>query len=459
MAQQFFYDSQIRRFLTQFIRVVSGFQVEFGQGATGQRALQQVPVLYGDPSRQAAQIIKQNSENLLSSVPAMSVYISALDYNRDAMADPTFISKINVRQREYDPTTGDYLHGPGDSYTVERLMPVPYKLTLKLDIWTSNTEQKLQLIEQLAQLFNPSLELQSTDNYIDWGSLTVVELKSTVWDSRSIPSGADESISVATLQFEMPIWISSPAKVKRLGVVTNMINNVFDSNGNISEDVFTSADLMTRRVVSLRDYHLLYIGNTLKLIKNTELGANPSLANAEFDSWVQLMGKTGKVRNGVSQVRLRHPNGISEVVGTIANHPTDETSMLYTPNVDTLPGNTLSPVTAIIDPATVDVEDYSLMTPVSGTRYLILNPIGRYTNTEAAEAWDRTNPLFVANAGDIIEYRNGQWTVSFDSENSTDYQYVTNLTTTVQYKYDFNVREWAKSVEGVYSFNNWSIVI
>jgi len=459
MAQQFFYDNQIRRYLTQFIRLVSGFQVEFGQGATGLRTLQQVPVIYGDQSRQAAQILKQNSENLLSSVPAMSVYISALDYNRDAMADPTFISKINVRQREYDPTTGDYLHGPGDSYTVERLMPVPYKLTLKLDIWTSNTEQKLQLIEQLAQLFNPSLELQSTDNYIDWGSLTVVELKSTVWDSRSIPSGADESISVATLQFEMPIWISSPAKVKRLGVVTNMINNVFDSNGNISEDVFTSADLMTRRVVSLRDYHLLYIGNTLKLIKNTELGANPSLANAEFDSWVQLMGKTGKVRNGVSQVRLRHPNGISEVVGTIANHPTDETSMLYTPNVDTLPGNTLSPVTAIIDPATVDVEDYSLMTPVSGTRYLILNPIGRYTNTEAAEAWDRTNPLFVANAGDIIEYRNGQWTVSFDSENSTDYQYVTNLTTTVQYKYDFNVREWAKSVEGVYSFNNWSIVI
>ena len=147
------------------------------------------------------------------------------------------------------------------------------------------------------------------------------------------------------------------------------------------------------------------------------------------------------------------------MVGTIANHPTDETSMLYTPNVDTLPGNTLSPVTAIIDPATVDVEDYSLMTPSSGTRYLILNPIGRYTNIEAAEAWDQTNPLFVANAGDIIEYRNGQWTVSFDSENSTDYQYVTNLTTTVQYKYDFNVREWAKSVEGVYSFNNWSIVI
>jgi hypothetical protein len=199
MAQQFFYDSQVRRFLTQFIRVVSGFQVEFGQNDAGQRVLQQVPVIYGDPSRQAAQILKVNSENMMNSVPAMSVYISALDYNREAMQDPTFISKINVHQRAYDPDTGGYLSGPGDAYTVERLMPVPYKLTLKLDIWTSNTEQKLQLIEQLAQLFNPSLELQSTDNYVDWGSLTVVELKSTVWDSRTIPAGADESISLSLI--------------------------------------------------------------------------------------------------------------------------------------------------------------------------------------------------------------------------------------------------------------------
>ena len=73
MAQQFFYDNQIRRYLTQFIRLVSGFQVEFGQGASGQRTLQQVPVIYGDQSRQAAQILKQNSENLLSSVPAIAV--------------------------------------------------------------------------------------------------------------------------------------------------------------------------------------------------------------------------------------------------------------------------------------------------------------------------------------------------------------------------------------------------
>ena len=71
---QFFYDQQIRRFIIQFIRMVSNFQVQFGQDRNGVTTLQRVPVIYGDSSRQAATIIKQNSENYLNSVPAMAVY-------------------------------------------------------------------------------------------------------------------------------------------------------------------------------------------------------------------------------------------------------------------------------------------------------------------------------------------------------------------------------------------------
>ena len=459
MAQQFFYDNQIRRYLTQFIRLVSGFQVEFGQGANGQRTLQQVPVIYGDQSRQAAQILKQNSENLLSSVPAIAVYISALDYDRDRMQDPSYIGKINVRKREYDPTTGNYLSGPGDSYTVERMMPVPYKLTLKMDIWTSNTEQKLQLWEQISTLFNPSLEIQNTDNYIDWGSLTVVELKSTVWDSRTVPASSDESISIATLQFELPIWLSSPAKVKRLGVVTKIITNIYDANGNLTEDIFADADLLTRRVTTFRNYNLLYIGNQLKLIKNNESELLASLNSAgSVDSWAQLMNNIGQIRNGISQIRLQHPNGISEVVGTVAQHPADESVLLYDPNIDTLPANNLLAITAIIDPETVNISDLSILTPTLGTRYLITNPIGSYNNAEGAVAWGG-NPVFVANANDIIEYTTTGWTVSYNSQQSQKYDFVTNLTTGIQYKFDYKENQWVKSVEGLYTPDQWSIVI
>lgn len=460
MAQQFFYDGQIRRFITQFIRLVSGFQVEYGQSGDGTRALQQIPVIYGDPSRQAAQILKQNSENLMNSVPAMAVYVTGLDYDRDRMQEPTFISKIDIRQRQYDPVTGDYLSTPGDAYTVERLMPVPYKLTLKLDIWTSNTEQKLQILEQIVQQFNPALEIQNSDNYVDWGSLTYVELKSTVWDSRSVPAMTDESISIATMQFEMPIWISAPAKVKKLGVVTNIINNVYDpSTGSLSDALLTDADLMTRRSLAFRDYALLYVGNELKLVKNTRAGDAVNEDVLTFDGWGQLASAYGKVRNGITQIRLRHPNGISEIVGTIASHPTDDTVMLYDPDIDTLPQNSMSPVDAIIDPYAISVDQLNLLTPDIGTRYLITNPIGSYNNYESAIAWDENNPTFVANAGDIVEYTGDGWMVKFDSINATDYQFVLNLNTMVQYKYDYIANEWSKAVEGVYTPENWSLVI
>lgn len=459
MAQQFFYDNQVRRFLTQFMRVLSGFQVEFGVGATGQKVLQQVPVIYGDPSRQAAVILKQNSENMMNSVPAIAVYVSALDYDRERLQDPSFVSTINIRERAYDPVSGDYLNRPGDAYSVDRLMPVPYKLSIKADIWTSNTEQKLQLWEQIATLFNPSIELQSTDNFVDWGSLTAVELKSTVWDSRSVPANAEENISIVTMQFEMPIWISSPAKVKRLGVITKVINSIYDVNGELSLDVIGDDSMIARRTTIFKDYYVVYTGNQLRLVNKNQLSMVFNGDFSKIDRWDDLIAGFGTLRSGLSEVRLMHPDGISEVVGTVAPHPTDDSILLYSPNVDTLPANTVKAIDAIIDPMTVSVDQMDLLTPAVGTRYLILNPIGSYNNYEAAIAWDINKPKFVANRNDVIEYTSDGWVVSFDSEATQDYQFVTNLTTGVQYKWDYKNLEWVKSVEGVYAPQDWSMVL
>ena len=55
-------------------------------------------------------------------------------------------------------------------------MPSPYKITFSADIWSTNTEQKLQIWEQLVVFFNPSFEIQTTDNYIDWTSLSTITL-------------------------------------------------------------------------------------------------------------------------------------------------------------------------------------------------------------------------------------------------------------------------------------------
>jgi hypothetical protein len=71
--QQFFYDEQIRRFLLQFTRIFSGFQVEYGREENSENAaLLRVPVRYGDSSRNAQTIIQQNSASSLPSTPLMT---------------------------------------------------------------------------------------------------------------------------------------------------------------------------------------------------------------------------------------------------------------------------------------------------------------------------------------------------------------------------------------------------
>ena len=261
----FFYDEQIRRFLLQFARIFSNFQVEYGRNEEGtEHTLVRVPVRYGDSSRQAQTVLQNNSANFMPSTPLMTFYVTGLDYDRPRIQEPYFVSKINVRQRTYDEVSDTYETTQGNAFTIERLMPVPYKLTLKLDIWTSNTNQKMQLLEQIIPLFNPALEIQSTDNYIDWTSLSVVELVSTQWSSKTIPVGTEDPIDVATLTFALPIWISSPAKVKKLGVVERIIANVYDAQGDF-QNAITNNDLLlgTRMVITPWDYQTLLLGNQI----------------------------------------------------------------------------------------------------------------------------------------------------------------------------------------------------
>ena len=155
----FFYDEQIRRFLLQFTRIFSNFQVEYGRNEEGTaHTLVRVPIRYGDSSRQVQNIIQNNSANFMTSVPMMSFYISGFDYDRPRMQEPYFVSKTSVRQRTYDENTQTYETTQGNAFTIERLMPVPYKLTLKLDVWTSNTNQKFQLLT----FWNKTLERAKT---------------------------------------------------------------------------------------------------------------------------------------------------------------------------------------------------------------------------------------------------------------------------------------------------------
>lgn len=459
--QQFFYDEQIRRFLLQFTRIFSNFQVEYGRDDQGNPTLLRVPVRYGDSTRQVSTVMQNNSSSALPSTPLMTFYISGMDYDRPRIQEPYFVDRVNVRQRTYDPETNSYETTQGNAFTIERLMPVPYRMTISLDIWTSNTNQKMQLFEQIATLFNPALEIQSTDNYIDWTSLSVVELESTTWSSRTIPQGTEDPIDIMTMKFSIPIWISSPAKVKKLGVIEKIITSVYNSTGDLNDAVANNDLLLgTRMLFTPYGYQALLIGNKLQALKRSAVvpvpnnNTDPDVSPPSNEFWHAIVGMYGTLRPGISQVRLQNPwDETLEIIGTVSYDPTDDRFLLFDVDADTLPQNTMPPVNAVIDPL-LNGPGAGLPAAVVGQRYLILNDIGNLNNNYPATAWGD----LVAQANNIIEFTDAGWVVSFEAGvHDNNVQFVTNLTTGLQYRYTGS--EWVKSYEGLYAGGEWSLVL
>lgn len=481
-----FYDGQIRRYIAQVIRVLSNFTVKYGDGT-----IHRIPVMYGDADRQAASILRQNSENIVNTVPRMSVYVTDLQIDRERLADATYTGNVHVRER--DVFNGAYTQGQGRNYTVERLMPTPFKLTLKCDIWTANTDQKLQVLEQLLVLFNPSLELQTTDNYIDWTSLSVLNLGNITWSSRSVPVGVDTPIDVATLTLDTPIWISPPVKVKHLGVITSIITSLYNSASTDTNEYIeglgqplvgpdtTLSNLLSKDTVTITNYNIEVYNNQAIALSSSEstipreITLDIPARQGTAISWEEVFeAYPGKYTAGSSSIYLTQPNG-TEVVGTFAINPLDTSILTITWDNDTKNTNDLlapydnntknrannmsaGTFDAIIDPQKV-YPGHGMQNVVAGDRFLIVDDIGSVINQDGPDAWKSTAGAdFVAKANDIIEWDGTQWTVIFEAaQEANTHIYQTNIYSGVQYVW--NGVHWAKAFEGVYKAGSWKIIL
>jgi T4-like virus Myoviridae tail sheath stabiliser len=462
---QFFYDKQIRRFVNQFVRFFSEFYVEFGKDANGNQILYRVPCRYADTNRQGAAIIKNNSDNGLNNVPMMVVYITDINYDRNRLQSPTHVDQRQVRTLATDPNTGQVLTTQNQGFSVDRLMPVPYKVTMNMEIWTSNFDQKLQLWEQICSQFNPDREIQSTDNWLDWTSLSYIILSNTKWTSRSIPVGADDPIDIATLTFEMPIWITTPAKLKRLGVITNVVGSVYDAQGNLEQALIDAINLLgNRQYFTPTGYQIIINNGNISLLQR--YGPTPGANNIDIPQsigtpikWQPVIDSFGQIKNNYSMMYLTDPVTERLITGTISYDPMDEYNLLFNVDNTTLPVNNEPSVNAIIDP-TINGPGAGLPAAATGQRYLILKDLGNPVNQTGNSPllWqntDGTGP--VAQANDIIEYDGNNWIISLHPTESSGTKYVTNTHTLIQYVWTGTV--WQKSWQGLYPEGFWSIII
>lgn len=458
-AVPYFYDKQLRRYIQQFIRIFAGFQVAMHSDAEGNTVYQTAPVRYGDVSRMAAHIVRENSENMIQTTPFISCHVTGLETSPERRTFGQYEETVPVYEKKFDEQTGAYLNEQGNAYSIKRHQPVPYNLTMQVDVWTSNTEQKLQLLEQILVLFNPTLNIHTSDNPMDWSTLSYVELIASTWSMRAIPSGVDDIIDISTLTFAMPVLINPPAKVQKQTIIHTIIDNINDTDeaglealraGNSYVPLFTSY-----KVVTLDSYKMRFTMDATGAGQAQLLSQSGTNTNSGgILKWEEIFKPFGEFRDSISQLRLKQTDnpGVTagDIVGNITVNTSDPNLLDIAMDTNTFPAMTQTAVDAVIDPQANQPGDGTIAAASDGDRYLLTEDIA------GGAGWLGSS----AKKHDIIQYSVGtnQWNIVFDaSANGSAEQFVTNTTTLDRLKY--NGTAWVNAFEGTYNPGFWRIYL
>lgn len=464
----FFYDGQVRRYLLQFMRIFSDIKIRNGPDANGLYTIQTVPILYGDPSSMVAQLIKGASENTMLPAPMFSAWIENIKMAPKRRQDTQYVGKVSTVERAFDAETQTYSDRPGIRQDVERYMPVPYDINFRLDVWTTNTTMKLQIMEQILTIFNPSIQLQQNSNILDWTSIFEVWLEDFVWTNRSIPQGGTEERDVMSFKFKIEGWINPPAKLKRSGLIAEIVTRVYDSV-DINDlkaridgeyDPMSCFDGIPIQIVTTEGNYKIAVSNAGAVDHITLLNefgqVDPAL------SWQDLIQKYGQITPNITKIRLKLDPDLdvtdTDIIGGIEQDSMNQNVLIFTPDIDTLPATTILPIATIIDPTEVWPGN-GLPAATAGQRYLLTsaNSAGEEPAIPLGVSTSPWGSSIVAYPNDIIEFNGVTWTVIFDSKNSSGLNYVINTTNSSQYTFDSTTQEWAYTYYGIYAPGYWRI--
>jgi len=456
-AVPYFYDKQLRKYIQQFIRIFAGFQVAMHVNEEGEIVYQTVPVRYGDVSRMAAHIVRENSENMLQTTPFISCHVTGLEPAPNMRTFPQYEETVPVYEKKYNEETNSYENEVGQQYSIKRHQPVPYQLTMQVDMWTSNTEQKLQLLEQILVLFNPTLNIHTNNNAMDWSTLSYVELIATTWSMRAIPSGIDDIIDISTMTFTLPVLINPPAKVVKNTVIHTIIDNIEDVTDEGLESLRAGENytplFTSYKIVTLEQYKMKFNidnnGNATAQLLNQN-GSNLD-DNSVALNWANVLKPFGVVRDDVSQLRLKQTadpaDTTNDIVGNIKINTTNANLLDIILDSSTVPSNTQGVVDAVIDPQINSPGDGTLTAAATGDRYLLTKDIA------FGIGWGGS----AGKENDIIQYNGSSWDIVFDASSTTDVQYITNTTTQDSLKWTGS--KWVNTFEGTYNPGFWRIYL
>lgn len=202
----FYYNQQFKKYALQFMAIFSDLQVSEGVNNLNQQTnIITVPIKYGSADRVVQAIKSDNTQNKMLRLPMLAAKITG----------------INIAVEKMHGTgTGDR-HGylplgntmPDGVRVIHRKTPIPYDIELELAIIASNTDQQFQILEQIFMLFDPILQIQTSDDAFDWTKINTVELLDINFEE-NYPSLNDKRLLVTNLRFTTTVLLSAPANIK-----------------------------------------------------------------------------------------------------------------------------------------------------------------------------------------------------------------------------------------------------
>lgn len=230
----FFYDRQIPRYLAQVMGCFAGYQVITGKVEDGKPRFLNVPVIHGDQSRVSAWILHGGNENAMSPLPIMAVDMIRLRQDESLRRVPSGYEILYLPRSD------------GRRDTVERFMPVPYDMGIRVSAWCSNNDQILQIVEQIGSVFNPSLPITISNAPCDWTFRTDIKFDGefSMGRSSSDPGsgGGEDGLYVVSMDFTLPIHLGVPVKVYQGHNVEEIHVNLLEMAGQVNFEDMESID-------------------------------------------------------------------------------------------------------------------------------------------------------------------------------------------------------------------------
>ncbi len=244
----YFYDNQLKRMILQIMSCFTGYTVRTGVQRDGKHRFLDVPVMHGDMDKTVGYIYQGGSENVMSYIPIMSLVMNRMSQKASWRQSPQHFEKYNFFERAMDADGNLIANQPARRKTVERFMPVPYDITVALSIWASNQDQGYQLIEQIATVFNPDMDIALSNSPADWTFLTSLIFQGDIEMEKVVPSGVEaDPLYTYTLNFDTVIWMNPPAKVYETKYIYQIEANIKEIEEGFDFDSFETLDSVVLR--------------------------------------------------------------------------------------------------------------------------------------------------------------------------------------------------------------------